>query len=124
MGKVAMKNLNTQKIQLDIVNWASREPYETVTNIEKKIRDRLQRKYKVKVDSKTLEEKIKYYREIYSITSKVLPKYILPSQSGYAELRCVKNKEIKEALRQKFPAEDQKILDSILNWVVEYQYLR
>ena len=121
-GKVT--NFSNYKIQFDIANWSSREPYETFPNIERKIRGRLQRKYKLKVDSKILDEKIKNYREIYDIIKENLPKYISPSESGYAEPKYVKNNEIKEFLTKRFPIEDKKILESIIGWVIYYEYLR
>lgn len=124
MGKIIANNFNALKIQLDIANWVSREPYELFPDIEKKVYIRLQRKYKLKIDSKSLEEKIKKYKQIYNVTSENLSKYTLPSETGYAESRYIKNKEIKEFLTKRFPMEDSKILDSIIGWVVELQYLR
>lgn len=124
MGEVAIKNSDMQRIYLDIANWISREPYLTFLEIEKKIIQRLQRKYKLKIDSKMLEQKILNYKEIYKIIKENLSKYILSSKSGYAEPNYIKHKEMKKFLTQKFPCEDKKILDIISDWVVYHEYLR
>lgn len=118
------KNFNTKKIQLDIANWALREFYELPKDIEIKINNRLIRKYKLKVDSKELSGRIKYYREIYSFAKKNLSKFILPSKGGFAEPKYVKYEEITRFLSDKFPYEDQRILDIIIAWVVYHEYLR
>lgn len=124
MGKVTLNNFNTQEIQFDIANWVSREPYETLSDIERKINNRLQKKYKLKIDLKILGKKIRNYKEIYNIAKQNLPKYTLPSESGYAEPQYIKDKEIKEFLIKRFPREHKKILDTIISWVVYYEYLR
>ena len=124
MGKIIMNNFNTQKIQLDIANWTSQEPYAIFLDIERKIKNRLQKKYKLKIDPKILEEKIRNYKAIYNITKENLPKYTFPSESGYSEPQYIKNEEIKKFLTKRFPSEDEKILDIIISWVVYYEYLR
>jgi len=117
-------NLNIQRIQLDIANWVSREPYEESLKIEKKIKQRLQKKYKLKIDSKNLEERILHYREIYKIIKDKLSEFIFPSKSGYAEPKNIKDKELKQFLLRKFPHEHEKILDVISDWVEYHEYLR
>ena len=124
MEKDRFDNFNIQEILLDIANWTSREPYGIRADIERKIASCLQRKYKSKFDSKKIKERIRNYKEIYSITKENLSRYTLPSKSGYAEPQYVKNAEIKKFLAKRFPAENKKILDTIINWVVYYEYLR
>ena len=122
--KDGFDNFNIKKIKIDIANLTSREPYEIQANIERKIFSSLQKKYKLKFDSKKLKEQIRNYKEIYSITKENLPKYTFPSESGYAEPKYIKKEEIKKFLTKSFPMENKKILDTIINWVVYYEYLR
>lgn len=125
LGKPSDFNkFNTQGVQLDIANWVSRQPYELLANIETKVKKRLQRKYKLKIGSKTLNEKVKHYREIYYEAKKILPEYTLPSKSGFSEPRYIKSKDIEEFLSKRFAVRDKEILVAIINWVVEYEYLR
>lgn len=121
---IRTSNLNNLKMQIDVASWVSREPYEAVSTIETKIGRRLLKKYKLKLDSKELKEKIKNYKEIYGVVKKNLPKYIISPRHGYAEPENIKNKEIKDFLTKRYPEQDKKILDLIVNWVVEYEYLR
>ena len=119
-----MINFNTPETQFDIANWTSREPYAIFSDIKRKINSRLQKKYKLKVDSKILEGKIRNYKEIYNFVKKNLPKFTLPSKSGYADPQFIKNDELQEFLAKIFPSENKKILDAIISWVVYYEYLR
>lgn len=118
------KNFNSRKIQLDIANWSSREPFLVFADIEKKIINKLQRKYKLKVAPEELRKKIKDYRKIYNTVAKNLHKYIISSDTGYSDPRYIKNKEMKDFLIENFPNENGEILDCIIGWVVEYEYLR
>jgi len=118
------KNFYSRKIQLDIANWNSREPFLSFADMEKKIINKLQRKYKLKVDPKELKKKIKDYRKIYNTVAKNLHKYIISSDTGYSDPKYIKNKDLKDFLIKIFPDEDGKTLDCIIGWVVEYEYLR
>lgn len=123
MGKI-IENFDSQKIQLDIANWISREPYEAFSNIERKIKDRLQRKYKLRIDSRMLEEVILRYRKIYKIAKENLSQYILPSESGYAEPQCVQYDKLENLLSKKFSKEQKIIIRVIIEWVIDHEYFR
>jgi len=117
-------DFSAQKIQLEIANWTSREPYDKLAEIESKISGRLLRKYKIKVETEELNEKIVNYKQIYDFVKKNLPRYLLTSKSGLAEPQNVKNRELKDLLTKSFPRLNAEILEKIMGWVIEYEYLR
>lgn len=118
---------NSKKIQIELANWVSREIFyvlndEVPKDYEIKIKNRLSRKYKIRVDSKELAKKIKHLREIYIFAKKNLRKFILPSE--VADPKYVKYDDFLKFLSNKFPREERKILDDVMGWVILWEYLR
>lgn len=114
----------TKKIQFDIANGIFREPYSESSEFIIKMINRIQRKYKVKVDLDILGDLINKYKNIYSVTKNNLSKYTIHSKTGFADPECVNRKELKKFLVKKFLSEEAKILDSCISWAVDHEYLR
>lgn len=85
---------------------------------------RLRRKFKIRLEAEVVAQSAVRYQAIYQFASAALKDCLRPSQGPYANLADIDDPKYMARLKQQFPDEDEKILDLLAGWVIQYEYLR
>lgn len=112
-----------KEIYHDICHEVARLRYDK-DNLAERLIKRIKKKFKEKIEKQKMEQIIHDVDLLYNYASKRLPKFILPSTTGYSEPQFVKMNDLIKDIKKKFPKIDSKVLSDTAGWVMYWEYLR
>lgn len=112
-----------KEIYNDISNEIAKLRYDK-DNLPERLKRRIRRKFQENIEKQNIEQIIHDIGLLYSYTSKRLPKFTMPSTTGYAEPQFVKINDLIKDVKGKFPKTSKKVLSDVAGWVVYWEYLR
>ena len=113
-----------KNILLDLANETVRRYGDLDPDFPEKMARRIKRKFSVKVETQIILEYIFHYKEIYGFAASILKEYLMHPKGKYADPRDVDVEKFLHRLSERYPDEDNEILEKISGWVVYYEYLR
>ena len=113
-----------KEILLDLANETARQYGDLQPDFPRKLVNRIQRKFKIKLDVTTVLDLVDHYKNIYNFSAEVLKDCLLPSEGDYAHPKDVDHKKYTSEITEQFPNDDKDILDIIKKWPMYHNYLR
>ncbi|MDP1624612.1 MAG: hypothetical protein Q8L64_02465 [bacterium] len=113
-----------KSIFLDLATETLRKYGEIPSGFAEKMAKRIRRKFGVKVESDKIIELAFHYKAIYSFGKSILKDYLSPPKGNYASTEDVDTEKFLASLAKKYPDESLDVLQTVVGYVIYYEYLR
>jgi hypothetical protein len=110
---------------LDLATEATRKYGNLPSDFPEKMKRRIKRKFSINVEIEKISELSYHFKEIYNLAKSILPNHINKDTRGeYANPQDINSKSFFTEIAEKYPDDDNDILEKIINWAIYYEYLR
>lgn len=111
-------------ILLDLANETTRKYGNLAPDFPKKMKRRIKRKFSTKVEIEEVSALSFHFKEIYNFAKSIFSNYLKPPSGEYATPQDIDFENFSAKIAEKYPDDDNDILEKISNWVIYYEYLR